>query len=431
MVPHCICKSDPLDKMMDWFEHGMVFPLDASEDQASTAKADIFAKSEPLDDVMNWLEHANLSEEASRDSDILIEKACRLGGGMDATVDQPAPRTTSRKPPAAQIAECRSDGILSLHRILRKSPDNRQALPSCRSEAPPEASSSTSVIMEEIEWEARRKQTGAVGHLVVYERGDDPKQDFLLRGGKGHRILVTAVTEGGKAHAAGVRAGDALISMDGRRDFSHRSADDVHEDMQTPLKLVFMGFVGKLQAEVRLNSKRKVCGLSSKVQLINGCPQAPVQVMDEVVFQPGSAALLLATDCLGEMESADTKTSRVTFPAVGLRIVEKDCDGMSMCTDIDSVPTEGLGCQSSAEATRENSSQALSSVFELRDAEARHLLQHALSIAQQKQAGASPGHQAPGHRTGATTYSRRPPHLAQSFSGDAADLPQDTASMEL
>lgn len=107
--------------------------------------------------------------------------------------------------------------------------------------------------------------------------------------------MVTAVTEGGKAAQAGVKAGDVLVSIDGKKGFNDQSADTVHASLSAPVMLVFMGFVGKLQAEVRLNYKQKVCGLSSQHQVIVGRPESPVQVVDEVVFQPATATLFLAT----------------------------------------------------------------------------------------------------------------------------------------
>mmetsp|Transcript_177692 Transcript_177692/g.432331 ORF Transcript_177692/g.432331 Transcript_177692/m.432331 type:complete len:421 (-) Transcript_177692:97-1359(-) len=130
---------------------------------------------------------------------------------------------------------------------------------------------------EEEEWDARQQQTGAAGRLVVYEEGERPKADFMLRGGNGRRIMVSAVTEGGKAAQAGVKAGDVLVSIDGKKDFKEMSADHVHASLKGPVMLVFLGFVGKLQAEVRLNYKQKVCGLSSQHQVVFGRPDAPVQ----------------------------------------------------------------------------------------------------------------------------------------------------------
>jgi len=107
--------------------------------------------------------------------------------------------------------------------------------------------------------------------------------------------MAAAVSEGGKASQAGVKAGDVLVSIDGRKDFAGLSADEVNVSLVAPVRLVFLGFVGKLHAEVRLNYKERVCGLSSKHELLSGRPEAPMQVVDEVVFKQSNAALLLTT----------------------------------------------------------------------------------------------------------------------------------------
>ena len=50
---------------------------------------------------------------------------------------------------------------------------------------------------------------------------------------------------------AGVKAGDRLVSINGKKDFCGGSSDAVREMLVPPLMLVFTGFVGKLHAEVR------------------------------------------------------------------------------------------------------------------------------------------------------------------------------------
>lgn len=147
---------------------------------------------------------------------------------------------------------------------------------------------------EDEEWDARQKQTGAAGRLVIYEPGDRPRDDIVLRGGCGRRVMVNAVSDDGKAYKAGVKPGDVLVSIDGKKDFNMYSADAIQASLVPPVMLVFMGFVGKLQAEVRLNYAEKVAGMSSQQQVVFGRPDAPVQVTDEVVFNP-TAPLFLAT----------------------------------------------------------------------------------------------------------------------------------------
>jgi len=59
---------------------------------------------------------------------------------------------------------------------------------------------------------------------------------------------------------------------------------------------VFLGFVGKLQAEVRLTCTDRVCGLSSRHSVAKGYTDAPVQVCEERVFNAGIASLFLAIE---------------------------------------------------------------------------------------------------------------------------------------
>merc|ERR1711982_125498 len=98
------------------------------------------------------------------------------------------------------------------------------------------------------EWAARQRMTGAVGRLVRYAELDiSPKDDILgLRRTTRGRMMVTAVRENGKAARAGVGAGDELVSIDGRKDFSGHSGEVVHSALSAPVTLVFLGFVGKL-----------------------------------------------------------------------------------------------------------------------------------------------------------------------------------------
>mmetsp|Transcript_68077 Transcript_68077/g.221662 ORF Transcript_68077/g.221662 Transcript_68077/m.221662 type:complete len:558 (+) Transcript_68077:152-1825(+) len=219
---------------------------------------------------------------------------------------------------------------------------------------------------EDEEWDTRQKQTGAAGRLVVYDSGDIPSRDFLLRGGGTRRIMVTAVTEGGKAALSGVKAGDILVSINGSKEFSGKSADDVHASIRAPVMLVFMGFVGKLQAEVRLNYKQKSCGMASQHEVIYGCRDAPVQVMDEVVFQPTNATLLLAT-----MSSSSTgKLSPGKFSG-GL--------GAASGGEEDSEETDVIDIDSLSTTVDEAMKlQELSAVYELRVHEARKIVTRAL-----------------------------------------------------
>jgi len=127
-----------------------------------------------------------------------------------------------------------------------------------------------------------------------------PKDDILgLRCTRRGRIMVTAVRENGVAAKAGVVAGDELVSIDGRKEFVGHPAHVVHASLRAPVTLVFLGFVGKLQAEVRVKRPPEPkCGLAPGtdviVNAIDKAPQ-PVRVADAVVFQQAGRSSLLIT----------------------------------------------------------------------------------------------------------------------------------------
>lgn len=170
----------------------------------------------------------------------------------------------------------------------------------CALPAPPEGPN------EEDEWLARQRLTGAIGRLVRYNEGDmTPKDDILgLRCTRRGRIMVTAVHENGIAMRAGVAAGDELVSIDGRKEFVGHPAHVVHASLRAPVTLVFLGFVGKLQAEVRVKRPPEPkCGLAPGTDIVvDGVEKSrspgqagSVKLWDPVVFQQGDSASLLIT----------------------------------------------------------------------------------------------------------------------------------------
>mmetsp|Transcript_85119 Transcript_85119/g.189115 ORF Transcript_85119/g.189115 Transcript_85119/m.189115 type:complete len:465 (-) Transcript_85119:120-1514(-) len=358
--------------------------------------------SDPLGDVIDWLGTADLGDDLpDREDadDVIADGAHRqaqdgfdgiVGASAGAKADEPP--IFAGRPKASTSSRTQLGGYCG----LLKEPDARNL-----SGAEP----------EEEEWDARQQQTGAAGRLVIYTEGDHPRVDFLLRGGGTRRIMVTAVTEGGKASQAGVKAGDVLVSIDGKKDFKGLSADAVHAGLKAPVMLVFMGFVGKLQAEVRLNYKPKICGFPSKHQVVRGRPEAPVQVVDEVIFQPGTATLFLAIEqprshsamtgrsfgrCDGQSPgkhlSSPGETPLSQRPA--LNAGDQDVpDGEACDTDEGSTVTTPLGgnlpfppklgdkyAWPAEEA--ETQEAALAGVYELRGPEARILVNKALSLVQ-------------------------------------------------
>lgn len=161
---------------------------------------------------------------------------------------------------------------------------------------------------EEAEWDHRQQKSGTVGRLVVYNKGDVPKDDIVLRGGGCRHIVVAGIREGGQAAKRGVRAGDRLVSIDGRKDFFGLAADSVREGLRAPTVLVFLGFVGKLQAEVRLTNADHMCGVPARREVLRGSFDAPLKVCEEHVFNMGLASLFLTVSDREDM--VDSKISR-------------------------------------------------------------------------------------------------------------------------
>lgn len=158
---------------------------------------------------------------------------------------------------------------------------------------------------EEVEWDTRQRKSGTVGRLAVYHAGDCPREDVVLRGGGRKHIVVAGVREGGQAARVGVRAGDRLVSIDGKKDFLGLTADAVSDNLVAPSVLVFLGFVGKLQAEVRLTCGDSVCGVSARHDIAKGSADAPVTLCEQRTFNAGIASLFLTVNAAEEIGSQD------------------------------------------------------------------------------------------------------------------------------
>mmetsp|Transcript_13599 Transcript_13599/g.29954 ORF Transcript_13599/g.29954 Transcript_13599/m.29954 type:complete len:532 (-) Transcript_13599:87-1682(-) len=179
---------------------------------------------------------------------------------------------------------------------------------------------------EDYEWRARQMRTGSVGRMVSYFEGDRPWDDVMLRGGGGRHIVVSTVREGGQASKVGVKAGDRLVSVDGRKDLLHLPAEEISRRVVAPTVLVFLGFVGKLQAEVRLTSQEKLCGLSNRSGVLRLGMNTPFKLCEERVFHNNFASIFLAVDseaskaALRECSraSASTVQSLVMAPVPGM-----------------------------------------------------------------------------------------------------------------
>jgi len=167
----------------------------------------------------------------------------------------------------------------------------------CAPRAPGEAE--PPVDREEEEWMARKRLTGAIGRLVQYREGSRPADDILgLCRTRYGRIKVTALRHSGTAQSAGVEVGDQLISIDGHKPSEHCLAENIRTSLSAPSTLIFLGFAGKLQAEVRVRQPDEPrCGLPHFTDVANtACdrrPGAQVELCDTVVFQQPASSLLL------------------------------------------------------------------------------------------------------------------------------------------
>merc|ERR1712008_644970 len=167
------------------------------------------------------------------------------------------------------------------------------------------------VDKEEEEWLARKKLTGAIGRLVFYRKGQKPVEDILgLCRTRNGRLKVTALqpaVDGGIASIAGVEMGDQLISINGQKPDENLLAEAVRMRLGSPATLIFMGFAGKLQAEVRVRQPEEPqCGLPAFTDVAttalnhNRTKNTQIELCDAVVFQQATASLLLEVAPLPE-----------------------------------------------------------------------------------------------------------------------------------
>lgn len=292
----------------------------------------------PLGDLITWLDDADVGDVLERYP--LPDAMAQPSPGHGASSNQPYPAyseammypSTSGLPLThaqrfPEVQECDPDDDSDDN--LEEVPSDKETLP----RAPPLAPSSVPLMRpltpdqnpfidieqhrtsgychntireveghnEEEEWVARQRLTGAICRLVRYcDNSITPKDDILnLRSTRRGRIMVTAVREKGIAAKAGVVAGDELVSIDGRKDFVGHPARVVHASLRAPVTLVFLGFVGKLQAEVRVKRPPEPkLGLALGNDVIsheNRKEPQPVRLCDAVVFRQGDNPSLLIT----------------------------------------------------------------------------------------------------------------------------------------
>jgi len=174
---------------------------------------------------------------------------------------------------------------------------------------------------EEEAWDARQRVTGAISRLVRYGEQDSPQEDILgLRCTRRGRVIVTHVRQYGIAWHANISAGDELVSIDGSKEFVGFPPHKIHASLHAPTVLVFVGFVGKLEAEVRVRRPPEPrCGLPPEAEVVEPpCSklgeheESPtenraetIRIADTVIFTTqGCASVLLETT---DKEVADEK----------------------------------------------------------------------------------------------------------------------------
>jgi len=89
---------------------------------------------------------------------------------------------------------------------------------------------------------------------VRYEIGEHPLADIVsLTGGgsSGSRVFVRTLVPHGKAVQAGVRTGDELVAVSGRRDFQRLSAQRLLESLPTPTLLVFAKDAARVKSQLQ------------------------------------------------------------------------------------------------------------------------------------------------------------------------------------
>lgn len=276
--------EDPLNGVFKWLSHADQEELANWLKPLHKISADIHAVGETLDDasfideedMLSWVDDGQTHQQSQEKS--LNEKGTsREGEAISLQSERFGPESHSWQPWFA-VPSSSHDESLIRH---------------CRSK-------SSTVANEDEEWLARQRLTGSVGRLVNYSRSDEvPEEDIYgLRATSAGRIIVTDIWQDGLAAMAGVTVGDELVSINGRRDFAHIPAPSILAGLQPPVSLVFVGFVGKVQAEVRVKHTSQIpCGVPSHAHIMGG---ASVEFCDAVVFQQSSASLLLATSNRGE-----------------------------------------------------------------------------------------------------------------------------------
>eukprot|EP00930_Biecheleria_cincta_P033977 TRINITY_DN23511_c0_g2_i2.p1 TRINITY_DN23511_c0_g2~~TRINITY_DN23511_c0_g2_i2.p1 ORF type:complete len:678 (+),score=104.54 TRINITY_DN23511_c0_g2_i2:24-2057(+) len=136
-----------------------------------------------------------------------------------------------------------------------------------------------------------------------YTKGELPGHDLAaFSGGQGSPVVVQLIAPGGRAAAAGVKAGAVLHSINGTTSFKNFPGWQVHAMLQGPVSIELEQAAASNIApgsprckEIRLTRKSEMkLGVAPRTPAWT--PQDHVMLAEEVVFKPGSAPLWLCSD---------------------------------------------------------------------------------------------------------------------------------------
>jgi len=142
-----------------------------------------------------------------------------------------------------------------------------------------------------------QKPPGKVKVCIHYEEGDHPMAELIrLGGGQGADVLVEAVTPGSKAEKAGIRAGYALTSMNGRSEFMQLPGWQVRLLLEAPITLGFdpepVQPASMKCTEIRLTRAQETLGIPPRVAVCG--PKDSGVLAEEVVFMQNAAPIWLS-----------------------------------------------------------------------------------------------------------------------------------------
>eukprot|EP00931_Biecheleriopsis_adriatica_P056277 TRINITY_DN33346_c0_g1_i1.p1 TRINITY_DN33346_c0_g1~~TRINITY_DN33346_c0_g1_i1.p1 ORF type:complete len:496 (-),score=122.89 TRINITY_DN33346_c0_g1_i1:36-1523(-) len=139
--------------------------------------------------------------------------------------------------------------------------------------------------------------------VLQYSEGECPENDLLaLRGGSGMPVIVVALAPGGKAEAAGFKAGTKMLSINGSSDFQALSASEVQEMLVAPVSIELehppLTANSPRCKEIRLVTKKPEEKLGMSLRCDPWTPEDKVMLVEEVVFNAGAASTWLRTASL-------------------------------------------------------------------------------------------------------------------------------------